>query len=108
MFFYILGRYLYAEASNNEEKTAVLTTRTLKSSTPYCLRFFLNMNGRDMGEFDVELLQNGQSKNVYTKKGNQGKAWREGRVELPANQEYRVGCFQRIPIWYTVLFKTFI
>uniref|UniRef100_A0A7M5USN9 MAM domain-containing protein n=1 Tax=Clytia hemisphaerica TaxID=252671 RepID=A0A7M5USN9_9CNID len=84
------GRYLYAEADNNKDKTAVLTTPTLKSSTPYCMRFFLSMNGRDMGDFDVELLQNGKAKNVFSKKGNQGNKWREGRVELPANQELKV------------------
>ena len=54
------------------------------------MRFFLSMYGRDMGEFHVHLLKDGQSENVFLKKGNQGNKWFEGKIPLPANEEYRV------------------
>jgi len=48
------------------------------------------MHGKTMGKFEVNLLVGKSSKNVYSKEGDHGKKWMQGRIEIPINQDFKV------------------
>ena len=88
----MLGNYIYLESSDpkTHNKSAILKSRPIKAAYSQCMRFYANMNGRDMGDLKVDVLADGETKTVYHKTGNQGPQWFEGLVQLPVDKEFQV------------------
>lgn len=58
-----------------------------------CLMFWYYMEGIDVGELHIylETFENSrETAPLWTRKGNQGKHWRHGRVTLQSNAPYQV------------------
>eukprot|EP00105_Crassostrea_gigas_P003859 XP_011416863.1 PREDICTED: MAM and LDL-receptor class A domain-containing protein 1 [Crassostrea gigas] len=84
------GNYAYIEASGRRSgDNAILTsavTSQLLPSGPSCLRFFYNMNGRDMGTLEVFAGERNSEQKVWSISGNQNDKWSPVGVDiLPAN-----------------------
>ncbi|XP_052711456.1 MAM and LDL-receptor class A domain-containing protein 1-like isoform X3 [Crassostrea angulata] len=84
------GNYAYIEASGRRSgDNAILTSAVmsqLSPSGPSCLRFFYNMNGRDMGTLEVFAGERNSKQKVWSISGNQNDKWNPVGVDiLPAN-----------------------
>ena len=58
-----------------------------------CMRFYYNMNGKDMGTLRVMLIyQSGSSMWIWDKTGHQGNYWKEAAANLANSKEpFKVG-----------------
>lgn len=90
-----VGSYLFVDASapNNPNKEAVLESPMVQSDSAKCLRMFVNMNGKDIGQFRVYIVKNNQQQMVVDKEGEQGNRWFEENIDLPVNVPYKACMF---------------
>ena len=78
--------YLYLEATEEENATAIITSRCFKLSeiNDPALSFAYHMFGSQMGTLDIEISENfGETWiNIWSLSGNQGKAWQREIIDL--------------------------
>jgi len=100
VFFFFLqiyctfaGYYVFSEASPAaEDDKANLVSRVFPPILQRCIKFFYHMYGDGMGTLNV-LLDNtktGTLKTIFTKSGNQGNQWIEGKADIASSDDYRV------------------
>jgi len=84
----------YAYAESSEPSVAFdrtnLTGPKLPATKNKCLRFWYNMYGNDIGEFQVKLIAGARKDVLWVVNGNQGQKWREIRLEYSSNTEYHI------------------
>jgi hypothetical protein len=82
------GNYIYLEASNCFNKTALMLTPcfSIPVGGIHALRFWYHMYGSSMGELHVDLYANGRWTNDIMSPiiGDQGNAWRSKDISLAA------------------------
>ncbi len=78
--------YLYAEATDNEFKTAVITSRCFKLSeiNDPTLSFAYHLFGNEMGTLKIDLTEDfGETwTNLWSRSGNQGNEWHTATIDL--------------------------
>lgn len=89
------GWFIYIEASppSVENDTARLVSPMVSgSSSAKCLSFYYHMRGRHIDTLNVYMKLDA-SKNetvIWTKKGNQGNVWLNGKVNLESVDSYTI------------------
>lgn len=88
-----VGFYLSAHLWNHPtEARGAMMTAVMEptASDGECLMFWYYMEGIDVGELHISLKTSENSSLLWTRKGDQGKHWRHGRVTLLSNAPYQV------------------
>ncbi|XP_053397241.1 MAM and LDL-receptor class A domain-containing protein 1-like isoform X1 [Mercenaria mercenaria] len=86
------GHYIYIEASNKiKDETAVIIS-PVQHSGPFCLTFWYNMYGKDIGALNVYMiLSGGNITLLLTKDENHGNNdWRKAVINNNAKDTYRI------------------
>lgn len=88
-----VGFYLSAHLwKHSAEAKGAMMTAVMEptASDGECLMFWYYMEGIDVGELHVYLNTVENCNRLWTRKGDQGKHWRHGRVTLRSNAPYQV------------------
>ncbi|XP_033753484.1 MAM and LDL-receptor class A domain-containing protein 1-like [Pecten maximus] len=88
------GTYIYIEASSPRHSgdNAYLMSQMF-GPQQRCIQFYYNMYGATMGSLNLWMWQNGgqTSHNLWTMMGNQGNAWKQVQIQIPAaSSSYRL------------------
>ncbi|XP_065942368.1 MAM and LDL-receptor class A domain-containing protein 1 isoform X2 [Magallana gigas] len=82
------GNYAYIEATGRRSgDNAILTsavTSQLSPSSPTCLRFVYNMNGRNIGTLKVLAGERYSEQEIWALSGNQNDKWTPVSIDIPA------------------------
>ena len=63
----------------------------LTPSEGSCLSVWYNMNGENIGTLNIYVKSSSQELKVWSKSGNQSQEWRNARITLNVQTEFRVG-----------------
>ncbi|KAK3718970.1 hypothetical protein QZH41_017584, partial [Actinostola sp. cb2023] len=88
----VIGYYMYIETSlpRVSGDTARLISNSLPATNQTCLSFWYHMYGSDINTLRV-LIKKGLSKSiVWSKSGQQGNKWFEGKVNLTSKDEFQI------------------
>ena len=89
----IPGNYLYVEASSpaQEGDKARLLSKQFPATAGRCLSFWYHMYGESTGTLNVYLKEkDGKSTLAWSKSGDQGDQWKEAKLTLESNLDYKV------------------
>ncbi len=82
--------YIETSSPRTNGDSAELVTSTLSTSTPSCLSFKANMFGSTIGSLSVATIKGASRTVLYTKTGNQGQAWFDVKIDVPAATSFQV------------------
>ncbi|XP_078319644.1 meprin A subunit alpha-like isoform X2 [Crassostrea virginica] len=84
------GSYLYLETSGLSApgSEAIVRSPLFQSAGTFCLKFFYNMYGSDVGELRVELETGDNISTVWIKQGDQGVGWHSASVSLSSAEAF--------------------
>ena len=87
-----LGYYIYGEASGCIAGQVVrLLSKEYPSTSGRCMTFWYNMHGKTMGTFNIYIQSKDSSiKKIFTKSGNQGANWINGKALIQSSYNYKV------------------
>ncbi|KAK7473655.1 hypothetical protein BaRGS_00035133, partial [Batillaria attramentaria] len=91
-----LGHYMYIETSSPRRpgQKARLISSQVTSTSPQCLSFFYNLNGRQIGALNVYVMTGASLAStdtpVWTKTTNLGDRWVPGQTTVQANSPYKI------------------
>ncbi len=83
---------MYIETSypRRNGDAAELISPTWSSSAPSCLSFKANMYGSSTGSLSVATVKGASRTVLYTKTGDQGQAWFDVKIDVPAASSFQV------------------
>ncbi|XP_060564981.1 MAM and LDL-receptor class A domain-containing protein 1-like [Ruditapes philippinarum] len=88
------GSYIYIESSSPRRpgQKAWLVSRQIGFTSPQCLNFYYNMNGKHIGSLNVYVKTGAMlpSAPVWSLSGPQGPQWALGQATVRANIPYRI------------------
>ena len=91
--FLFIGYYAYLESSSPAKpvQNTILSSELFNSTgSGHCFLFFYHMYGNDIGSLNVYVNTSTGKELVWTQKGNKGKAWKNGQVDVERPGSYKV------------------
>ncbi len=70
----------YSPAIQND--TARIISLEIGAGSPYCLSFYYFMKGKHIEALNVYMLNGDNESIIWTKTGNQGDSWLNGKVNI--------------------------
>ncbi|XP_053390248.1 MAM and LDL-receptor class A domain-containing protein 1-like [Mercenaria mercenaria] len=86
------GHYIYIKATDQDKEDKAVISSPVQNSGPFCLTFWYNMYGTDIGALNVYMILNGGNKSLlFAKSKNHGHSvWRKAVISNNATDTYRI------------------
>ena len=94
MQIFVLGHYLFLEASGNKNKNAIIVSPTYTTGT-YCFSAWYNMYGHEMGYLYFEMLVGGRKHALRSFHGDHGDKWNhfQAQINMRGSTPFQVSGF---------------
>ena len=93
LFKNVIFFHLETSLPAKQNDIARLVSLPVPASNVYCLSFWYHMRGQHIDTLNVYTQLTSDSNNetiVWSKKGNQGNLWMNGRISLTSDDEYKI------------------